>query len=243
MGQSFAARLETRERSDRTEPGAGSAGRSLPAAVAHELANPLVAMTQAISVLRESLTRVEDQALAGHVLAEGRRLRRLVQRAAIAGWRPVRATDPASIETVIHGVLALVRFDPSVPADVRFHLRLAPGLRPVVMDPDAIAQVLWNLLLNAAQAVREGGNVTLAAEWADASRLAVEICDDGPGLPDLPIERLLAPCVSARAGGSGLGLSVSREIVEAHGGSLTLGPAQGGGARVRFCLPKDGPQG
>ncbi|NNL67369.1 MAG: hypothetical protein HKP30_14065 [Myxococcales bacterium] len=215
--------------------------RSLPAAVAHELANPLAAITQAISVLRGSLTRAEDQDLAGHVLAEGRRLRRLVQRAAVAGWRPVRITDAAEIGPVIHGVLALVRFDPRVPDGVRFHLRLAPDLRPVRMDPDAIAQVLWNLLLNAAQAVRADGNVTLTAECADARRLAVEVCDDGPGLPELPTDLLLSPRVSARPGGTGLGLSVSREIVEAHGGRLSLAPAESGGVRVRFSIPKDGP--
>lgn len=255
MGQQPASRPERPERSDRTihADGKRGGGRAidaarveaartarLPAAVAHELANPLVAMTQAVSVLRASLSDPEDLALADCVLAEGRRLRRLVQRVAVAGWRPVRSLDPVAIEDLVHGVVALVRLDPRVPGDVRFHIQLAPDLTPVVMDPDAMTQVLWNLVLNATQAVERGGNVTVVAEEARGNRLRLEVRDDGPGLLCEPA-RALESGVSLRPGGSGLGLALSREIVEAHGGELSVASSQEGGARVRLWIPCNGP--
>ncbi len=247
MSQRKASRPERPDASDRTAraPEAPACEPPseirLPASVAHELANPLVAMTQAVSVLRGSLEDPDDVELADCVLTEGRRLRRLIQRSAAAGWRPVRAVDATAIEELIHAVVALVRLDPRAPADVRFHLRLEPGLEPIPMDRDAVTQVLWNLVLNAVQAVDREGNVTVLAERATGGGLRVEVRDDGPGVPAGDVEGLFATGVSLRAEGTGHGLAVSREIVEAHGGALTFEPSESGGARVRFLLPRNGP--
>ncbi|MCG8592086.1 MAG: HAMP domain-containing histidine kinase, partial [Proteobacteria bacterium] len=121
-----------------------------------------------------------------------------------------------------------VSLDPQVPA-VRF-------------DPDRVAQVLTNLLGNAVKYARRGGTVEVqmrAVESAEGAFVEVAVSDDGPGVALEDRERIFEPYVRAddRSGGVGLGLAISRRIVEAHGGEIAVSEAPGGGSRFAFTLP------
>jgi signal transduction histidine kinase len=121
--------------------------------------------------------------------------------------------------------------------------RVAPGTDPVTMDVQKIGRVLSNLLDNALRHTPRGGTVEVRAEASDA-RVRVEVCDDGEGIraEDLPrvFERFYRgeKSRSRETGGSGLGLTIVKGIVEAHGGDVGIESRPGTGTRVWFSLPR-----
>jgi two-component system OmpR family sensor kinase len=165
----------------------------------------------------------------------------------------------ARVERLVEEMLALARLDEGVgPArrelDAERFLReavtgapggaevgtLAPGR--IDADPDMIARVVRNLVENARRHAGADGTVRVSSTAA-TGRLRVDVDDDGPGIPPAERERVFdrfhrSDAGRARsAGGSGLGLSIARGIVEAHGGTIRAGESPLGGARVSFELP------
>ena len=161
------------------------------------------------------------------------------------------------LNTILTGYLSFARDEPSVrtPLDLTLllqrSLRLAApelegaGVRlevstppecTVLGDAQRLQQVVLNLVLNAAQAMQDGGTLLVQLEAADGTaRLTFD--DTGPGLPPGTRDRLFEPFVTTKEKGSGLGLAVAQRIVEEHRGRITLGDAPGGGARVEVALP------
>ena len=105
-------------------------------------------------------------------------------------------------------------------------------------DPEQLRQVITNLLINAAQAIGEGGTIRISLQM---SEVAVELCveDDGPGIPDEHRERVIEPFFTTKAPGkgTGLGLSVVSGIISEHSGHLKIGKAALGGARFSVFFP------
>lgn len=108
----------------------------------------------------------------------------------------------------------------------------APDLQ-ATFDPDQVEQALINVVRNAAEASPEGAEVTITAT-REAGRLSLRVRDQGPGLP--PSDNLFVPFFTTKPGGSGIGLVLTRQIVEAHGGRFTITNAAGGGAEARLLL-------
>jgi signal transduction histidine kinase len=124
----------------------------------------------------------------------------------------------------------------------RQKVTLAAGLpdRPVHLkiDPEQIHQVLVNLLLNALDALGRGGNVRVElAQAAGGGAVEVRVRDTGPGIAPGIRARLFEPFVSTKESGLGLGLSICKRLVEAHGGAVGTEDAPAGGAVFRFTLP------
>lgn len=112
----------------------------------------------------------------------------------------------------------------------------ASGEAPRVdADPFAIRQLLLNVLLNALDFAR--GRIRITTGTASDGRAEVSIADDGPGVPEKDRQRIFERFVTTRPGGNGLGLSTSREIAQAHGGTLILEDTPGGGATFTLHLP------
>ena len=121
---------------------------------------------------------------------------------------------------------------------------IADDVPPISVDRSQLQQVLVNLTLNAAQAIRSQGRpgrMSIGARLKDGlpGRVAITISDDGPGVPTEIRDGLFMPFVTSKAPGegTGLGLSVSRAIVAAHGGTLEYGPREGGGTTFTIELP------
>lgn len=110
-----------------------------------------------------------------------------------------------------------------------------PGLS-VDADPDLLAQLLINLLKNAGEAVGDGGSVQLAARAVKGGRVAVDVIDDGPGIAEELRQDIFLPFFSTKKDGTGVGLSLARQIALAHGGALTCEPASPHGTRFRLLL-------
>jgi len=127
-------------------------------------------------------------------------------------------------------------------------LRIGPDMPAVLADRIQVEQVLFNLMRNALEAM-DGGEaptsggrtpthreLVVAAGAADPETVEVAVADTGPGLAPEVAGRLFEPFVSTKPGGMGVGLSICRTIVEAHGGRLWAEPNPGGGAVFRFTL-------
>ncbi len=212
----------------------------LAAAVGHEINNPLTAVTSNVDWLRQ---RPGADTEAARVLADVADAAERI-RATVAALRqlsaPIDETPArASLTPMIEGALALagneLRHHATVDLDLRAHgLVEAPAGR--------LGQVFLNLLLNAAEAIERAGpgphNVRVRTA-DEGDRVVAEVCDTGPGLPDDDADRIFEPFYTTRATrlGSGLGLSICRDIVEANGGHITARTLPEGGACFRVELP------
>jgi two-component system sensor kinase FixL len=117
---------------------------------------------------------------------------------------------------------------------------VAPDLKPVLVDRIQIAQVIINIVRNALEAMEGAHERSLAiSATADSNPNGIEmrIADTGPGLPPLVKERMFRPFVTTKDEGMGLGLSICRAIVEAHGGSLLVEPNKPNGTIFVVRLP------
>ena len=118
---------------------------------------------------------------------------------------------------------------------------ISPNLPPVFVDEIQIQQVVLNLTRNAIEAIEEAGIassvVKVGVAGTTEDEIAVSVADCGPGIAPDDAEHIFDPFYSTKGGGLGVGLSISRDIVEAHGGRLSLAPNEGGGCVFKFTLP------
>jgi signal transduction histidine kinase len=125
---------------------------------------------------------------------------------------------------------------------LRVERTLSPA--PAHCDPDQLRQVTFNLLANAAQAIREarrGGTVRVSCEPGLDGGVVLSVADDGPGIPPAEAARIFTPFFTTKPSGTGLGLAVVQRIVDGHGGSVAVDPAPGQGARFTVRLPPPPP--
>jgi two-component system sensor histidine kinase HydH len=121
---------------------------------------------------------------------------------------------------------------------VALHLD-ADGDLSLTVDPEQLRQVVLNLTLNALDAMPRGGTLRLGVRGAPGGRARIDVEDSGPGIPPAALSRLFEPFFSTKDTGLGLGLVISRRIVEDHGGTLAAANRPEGGARFTIDLPGD----
>jgi signal transduction histidine kinase len=109
-------------------------------------------------------------------------------------------------------------------------------LPPVGLDSEQFRQALLNLLLNAQQAMPEGGEITLQAA-VEGEFVKLDVIDTGPGMPPETVAKAFKPFFTTKPGGNGLGLPITRKIIEAHGGRLELQSVAGKGTKFSLYLP------
>lgn len=121
---------------------------------------------------------------------------------------------------------------------VRSHFEFGPGDSVVVVDRVQIQQVLVNLMRNAAEAMKDSETKELTVStWETDDRLHVEVADTGPGISEEVAARLFQPFVTTKAGGMGVGLSISQRIIGSHGGEISVSRNDARGATFSFSLP------
>ncbi|WHZ20132.1 MAG: Nitrogen regulation protein NtrB [Rhodanobacteraceae bacterium] len=206
---------------------------------AHEVRNPLAAISGAAQLLEQGAGDARQRQLAQLIRDESARLAALAER--LLGARGAMATRAVNVHAPLeraaellkaeHADIAIVRdYDPSLPA---WH-----------GDPDRLLQAVLNLVRNAVEAHAQRVVLRSRAEagWRDARgqrvpALRIEVEDDGNGVPDAIAASLFEPMVSGRPDGTGLGLALAREIAREHGGELTYQPREAG-SRFVLRLPR-----
>ncbi len=128
-------------------------------------------------------------------------------------------------------------------AGVQLNLELAPELPPVHCDPAQIEQVVLAMVINAIDAMPQGGNLWITTQPQDA-QIVLTVRDDGIGIPEEHLAHIFEPFYTTKeSGGSGLGLAISQNIVERHGGSIEVDSVVGRGTTFRVLLPVDSQKG
>ncbi len=224
------ASIEQVRRADRL-----SALGELSAGLAHEIRNPLGALEGAVQILQRpelpSETREEFAEMAGKEV--GRLKSLLTQFLDFARPQPPQRIliEPAllldSIARLAAETAKLAHVDICVEA---------PETAPMAVDSEQIRQVLLNLVLNAVQAMPEGGRITLRSHQ-DGRFIILEVIDQGPGIGAENIERIFDPFFTTRPAGTGLGLSIAHQIVHGHGGEISVRNNADRGATFAVTLP------
>ena len=202
--------------------------------VAHELKNPLTPMRFAIEALRRRAPG-ELAELVDVLAAETERLERMAKSFAQFGRLP--EGPPADVDLAD---LARQTVRTTVPAHVPVDLRVAEGLPLVRGHYDALSRALSNVLLNAVDACRDGGSISVAVErtpGAATPSIDLVVRDTGCGIPADQLSRIWEPYVTHKAGGTGLGLAIARQTIVAHKGEVGATSAPGEGTEIRFTLP------
>ncbi|MFI6877909.1 ATP-binding protein [Streptomyces sp. NPDC050400] len=228
---------EARRRTERSHA-------ELIATVAHELRSPLTSVkgfTATLLAKWERFTDEQKRLMLETVDADANRVTRLIAElldiSRIDSGRLEVRRQPVDIGAAVSRHIQ-AHVASGRPAD-RFLLRVGHPLPDLWADPDKVDQVLSNLLENA---VRHGeGTVTIDVEPSQ-SGTSVTVSDEGPGIPEESMNRVFTRFWrGSKRGGTGLGLYIVKGIVEAHGGTITVGRAPGGGAQFRFMLPVGAP--
>ena len=147
--------------------------------------------------------------------------------------------EKLDVHAVIEDVIGFVRHHSNLET-IQIETRFAPKLPPVLMDEKKIKQVLINLLMNAIHAVDRKGTIEITTGMNDtASRVTVEVADDGHGIAEQDLPRIFDPFFTTKptGEGTGLGLSVSYGIIKGHGGNITVKSEKGQGAAFTLSLP------
>ena len=209
----------------------------LAAAIAHEVRNPLAVVRSAAQGLGETLpaSDADGHRAASFIVAEVDRLGSVVS-SLLAFARPLQLqTRPTDIGDVVARAVTLAGAELEA-KHVRLAREQAAALPVVHADGDLVCQVLVGLLSNAVEATPPGGEITVRAHAAnDGIELAV--ADRGAGIAPELRSRVFEPFFTTRPNGTGLGLAVARQIVEAHGGRIDVGDHPGGGACFTIRLP------
>ena len=216
----------------------------MASALAHEINQPLAAALNYVNACRRLTESIDDPAV-DKVFDMASKAATQVERAGtiIHGLRSIsekRQSEGtiADISRVVEEACSLA-FVGTTGQGIQTSLTLASGLPRVRIDVVQVQQVVLNLVRNSIEAMADSPNRRLQVVTARCGDNAVEVVvhDTGPGLPESVAARLFEPFVTTKPEGVGIGLSISRSIVESHGGRLWVSTADGGGVTFHFTLP------
>lgn len=212
--------------------------------LAHEIRNPLSSLDIHVQLLEEDLASGPAQtALPKPILdrfqiihGELRRLENIVTRfLQLAGPSDLELA-PLSLNDLVLQIRDLLQPD-AADRNVLLELELCEGLPKITADAVQLSQALINLVINALQAAPSHGHVWLRTRSLSGLNQAVEIADDGPGIPAEDQPRIFEPYFTTKTQGSGLGLWITQQIVLAHNGTLTVASQPEHGSVFTINLP------
>ena len=252
LSRGFILNRQTRQeledlRSELARAGRVTALGQLASALAHELSQPLSAILRNaeaaeihlsnpapdLDELREIVADIrKDDQRAGDVIEQ---MRSLIKRRTLQ-------MHPLALNEVVEDVISLVHSD-ALARHVALDYVMTPGLPLVSGDRVHLSQVLLNLIINGMDAMQtcpaSSKRVVIEARPREEGRVEVAVTDSGPGLPPGAIDKVFDPFYTTKSGGLGMGLPISRTIIEAHGGRLWAERApEGSGLTFRFTLAR-----
>jgi signal transduction histidine kinase len=199
----------------------------------HELKNPLNSMrinAQALS--RKFQQESIDYERASILIEEIDRLNTIITEYLSFSREKTGKAGEIDVNEVIRKSCELLKPE-LIGKNISLELKLSPNLPPILADRGELQQVILNLTLNGIQASKEGGWVRISTSMDPKSGVVIMVEDSGPGVPKHLQERIFYPFFTTKENGTGLGLPVSRRIVEAYGGEIRLVQGEGGAC---FCI-------
>ena len=205
----------------------------LAASVAHEIRNPLAAISGSAELLATAELTEEDGKLLRIIRRESGRLSALItDLLSFTRPRPPQRRR-VDIGVAVREATEAFRTDP-IANGIDIQVQAGEEETLVVVDSAQLAQVLWNLLRNASQALGGSGSITLRVS-VESDDVVVCVADDGPGIPSADLERIFDPFFTTKESGTGFGLAIVNRIIDDNGGTIVCASSPGGTAfTIRF---------
>jgi len=220
----------------------------LVAEIVHEMRTPMTSIiAYADLMMRPEVTLLQCSQFASIIQREAERINEMTEHfldlARLESGRASLALDPVDLSTVIRMAVNVLRPQADV-KKIPLLVDAAASLPSVIGDAHRLHQVVLNLLSNAIKYCRPGDSVTVTAR-REGNHLVVSVADTGPGIPAEALPYLFerfyrVPGAESQASGTGLGLTITRQIIEAHGGEISVSSEKGHGATFTFKLPVQG---
>ncbi len=218
----------------------------MAAHVTHEIRNPLSSIGLNLELLEEEIARGseadagpaaarEAAQLVAAIRAEVDRLSRIAEQYLSVARRPAPRLEPERVDDLVEELVAFVR--PELERNgVRVRVEASGDGLEIPLDEAQLRQALLNLIRNAREAMPKGGEVAIGVR-GEGGAVVITVDDTGPGIPEELRASIFDPFFTTKQRGTGLGLAVTRDIVEAHGGAIACEARAEGGTRFRITLP------
>jgi signal transduction histidine kinase len=227
---------------ERIRASSEQARRDLIAAISHDLRTPLTSLQLLVQAIDDGVLdpgRRELDEINFHVSSLSGMVDDLFELTRLEAGDIQWSMQRVRLDELVNETVEAIRVQAAAKG-IAVESRVPGGMAPAVANPEKLQRVLFNLIQNAIRHTPADGSVTVAAEAADQS-IEVEVADTGDGITRGDRERVFEPFfrgdASRASGGSGLGLSICRAIIEVHGGRIWLAEGEVG-TRVRFTLPR-----
>ncbi len=210
----------------------------MAAGLAHEIKNPLASLVGAVTMLQD---HPENEAIRERLMRiitrEAGRLNRLLGDFLFFARPPAAKPQQIDLSLAVNDVLDLFEQAPQRSRRIRLVRNIDPKL-VLHIDPSHLHQVLWNLLLNAAEAIQdeETGNIVVSAS-AQKQGIVIEVSDTGAGIPRERLAQIFDPFFTTKTEGTGLGLSIVHRILEQYGGRIEVISDQHSGTTMKIVFP------
>jgi signal transduction histidine kinase len=212
----------------------------MAAGIAHEIKNPLTGIAAAITIIKEEFPPEDDRrGIAEEVLEQVSRLDKTVNDLLFFGKPAPPEPVCADVNRILEKTM-LFAAQHRGGKNIEKILNLQNDLPPVCVDPKQIQQVFLNLILNAVQAMQDGGTLTISStvvECRGTQMVRIAIADTGPGIPAQILGKIFTPFFTTKAQGTGLGLAICHKLVEQHNGTLSVTSEDGAGTVFTVELP------
>ncbi|HHN64549.1 MAG TPA: sensor histidine kinase [Nitrospirae bacterium] len=212
-----------------------SALARLSAGVAHEIGNPLTSISSYVQILKDmdfdDFTKEALETISRHI----NRIATIVRQMSRFSKTQAEEIKNVKIPELVNSTLELVKYDKRT-KNIEIELHFPEDLPEVYVDGNQMIQVFMNLILNAADAMPDGGRLTISARPSD-SKVEIAFTDTGHGIDKEHLDRIFDPFFTTKEKGSGLGLAVSYSIVKSFGGDIVVESAPGKGSTFKVILP------
>jgi signal transduction histidine kinase len=212
----------------------------LTSGIIHEIQNPFIGIHNSLKVIYDEMRDQETREILSQIMSEMNKPMRMA-RELLGFVKPSeQKTEYADLNELVEGALFFIGKQ-AEKQQVSIRKEFSDRLPKIRVDADAIKQVFMNLIINAVQAMPGGGEILISTGIsANGEDLRVSVEDNGPGIASADIEKLFKPFFSTKKGGTGLGLYMSKGIINSHGGEISVETLQGRGSKftIKFRMSK-----
>ena len=214
----------------------------MAAGLAHEIGNPLAAISGSVQMLAPGVVGdPQQEKLVGILTRESQRLNRTVKSFLQFARPQSRSNTRFDIANLLTEHVELLHHSPEISTSHRIEVEVHPPLAMVMADADQISQIFWNLVKNALKAMPDGGTLKIHGEL-DESIYRIRVSDTGRGMNESERSRVFQPFKSFFDEGVGIGMAIVYRIIEEHGGNLNVDSFPGMGTTISVELPIGNPE-